>query len=138
MGDLYAHYIKQVGRALDLPRRQKKELLNGFRAELTERFSESLDAEGLLSNVGQPEEVASALLEAVDVKEYTRFNSVRFRWFRITVAALVLIAMIAVGTIIYLDSTEVKRVEVRIIQESTSTFYSTNADESLKVWRSIL
>ena len=78
MTDPFASYIKQVDRALDLPRRQKKELLCGFQAELKERFSDIPNEKTLLADIGRPEEVAYTLLEAVDVKEHTRFNSIPY------------------------------------------------------------
>ena len=65
MTDPFASYIKQVDRALDLPRRQKKELLCGFQAELKERFSDIPNEKTLLADIGRPEEVAYTLLEAV-------------------------------------------------------------------------
>ena len=62
MKDHYTTYIRQVGRKPDLPRRQKKELLRGFRLELEDRFAEMPDEETLLRDVGKPEDVACALL----------------------------------------------------------------------------
>lgn len=128
MENSYSSYIRQVERALNLPRRQKKELLRGFRAELKERFSEPPSTERLLADMGRPEEVAAALLEAVDTREYIRFNSTRLHWFRVAITALVLIVLISIGTIIYLDATEFKRVEVGIIEDSIPTHYSMDAE----------
>ena len=75
MENSYSSYIKQVERALSLPQSQKKELLRGFQAELKEKFPDPPSSERLLNDMGQPEEVASALLEAIDTTEYIRFNS---------------------------------------------------------------
>lgn len=124
MDNSYSSYIRQVERSLDLPPRQRKELLQGFQAELKEKFSEIPSSERLYADMGQPEEVASALLEAVDTKEYIRFNSSRIHWFRIALAALFLLVVISIGTIIYLNASELKRVDVNIVQDSIPTLYS--------------
>ena len=126
----YLSYIKQVERALDLPQRQKKELLRGFQVELNERFSETPSFDRLLADMGQPEEVASALLEAVGTKNYIRFNFIRLRYFRITIITLVLLIMISIGMIIYLDASEFKRVEKGIIEDSIPTHYSVPIGEN--------
>lgn len=130
MENSYSSYIKQVERALNLPQSQKKELLQGFQAEIKEKFPDPPSSERLLNDMGQPEEVAFELLEAVDSKEYIRFNSTRFRRFRIVVVTLALLMMISIGTIIYLDASELKRVDVNIVQDPIPTQYSTsvNAD----------
>ena len=122
-------YIKQVERALNLPRRQKKELLRGFRAELKEKFSESPSTERLLADMGQPEEVAATLLEAVDTREYIRFNATRLRWFRCAIVVLVLLLITAVGAIIYSYATELKRVEITIVEDPIPTQYSMDAEK---------
>ena len=128
MKNSYSNYIKRVERALDLPQRQKKELLRGFQAELEEKFSETPSSERLLADMGQPKEVASALLEAIDTTEYIRFNSIRLRWFRIAIVTLVLLAIIFIGTIVYLDASEVKRVDINIVQDSIPTWYSVDTE----------
>ncbi|MCI9368678.1 MAG: hypothetical protein HFF19_10475 [Oscillospiraceae bacterium] len=121
MENSYSSYIKQVERALNLPQSQKKELLQGFQAEIKEKFPDPPSSERLLNDMGQPEEVAFELLEAVDPKEYIRFNSTRFRRFRIVVVTLALLMMISIGTIIYLDASELKRVDVNIVQDPIPT-----------------
>ena len=128
MKNSYSNYIKRVERALDLPQRQKKELLRGFQAELEEKFSETPISERLLADMGQPKEVASALLEAIDTTEYIRFNSIRFHWFRIAIIALILLVVISIGAIVYLDASEVKRVDINIVQDSIPTWYSVDTE----------
>lgn len=129
MGDPCSNYVKQVERALDLPRHRRKELLQGFGAELKERFPEASSAEELQVGLGRPEEVASALLDAVDAKEYIQFNSTRLRWFRIVTVSLALLMVIAIGTIIYLEASEMKRAEITIIQDPIPTQYSVDLDD---------
>ena len=75
MEDPCSSYIKQVERALDLPRHRRKELLQGLRAELKEKFPKASSTEELQIGLGRPEEVASALRDAVDSKEYLRFRT---------------------------------------------------------------
>ena len=128
MKNSYSNYIKRVERALDLPQRQKKELLRGFQAELEEKFSETPSSERLLADMGQPKEVASALLEAIDTTEYIRLNSIRFHWFRIAIIALILLVVISIGAIVYLDASEVKRVDINIVQDSIPTWYSVDTE----------
>lgn len=118
-----SNYIRRVERRLDLPRQQRKKLLRGFQAELKEKLSEDPSPEKLFTDMGQPEEVASELLNAVDAKEYIRFNSTRVRYLRLAIASLALIVMIAIGIIIYLDASELKRVEVGITEDSIPTYY---------------
>lgn len=129
MEDPCSSYIKQVERALDLPRHRRKELLQGLRAELKEKFPKASSTEELQIGLGRPEEVASALLDAVDSKEYLRFNATRLRWFRIATASLALLMVIAIGTIVYLEASEMKRAEITIIQDPIPTQYSVNLDD---------
>ena len=128
MENSYSSYIKQVERALSLPQSQKKELLRGFQAELKEKFPDPPSSERLLADMGQPKEVASALLEAIDTTEYIRFNSIRFHWFRIAIIALILLVVISIGAIVYLDASEVKRVDINIVQDSIPTWYSVDTE----------
>lgn len=128
MKNSYKSYIKQVERLLDLPQFQRKKLMRGFQLELKEKYSEAPNAKRLVTDIGQPEEVASALLEAIDTTEYIRFNSIRLRWFRIAIVTLVLLAIIFIGTIVYLDASEVKRVDINIVQDSIPTWYSIDTE----------
>ena len=66
MNDPCAAYIRQVNQKLDLPRRQKKQIMHGFQSEMEEKYSGVASVETLLADVGQPAEVADVLLEAVD------------------------------------------------------------------------
>lgn len=124
-----SNYVRRVEQALNLPQQQRKKLLRGFQTELKEKLSEAPNPEKLLADMGQPEEVASALLEAVDTKEYIQFNSIRFRHLHLAIASLALIILIAIGTIIYLDASEFKRVEVRITEDSVPTYYFNDTNE---------
>ncbi len=128
MTDPFASYIKQVDRALDLPRRQKKELLCGFQAELKERFSDIPNEKTLLADIGRPEEVAYTLLEAVDVKEHTRFNSIRIRWLCSIIAVLALLATLSIGSFAYFGLTRIDRAEVTIVEDPIPTQYSFPTD----------
>lgn len=128
MGNSYSNYIKQVERALDLPQRQRNELLRGLQTELKERFTEAPSDETLRSDLGTPEEVACALLDAVGTEAHTHFISVRLRKLALVVATLVLLLVIAVGAVFYSYSTELKRVEVTIIEDAVPTLHSMDAE----------
>ena len=129
MKNSYKSYIKQVERLLDLPQFQRKKLMRGFQLELKEKYSEAPNAKRLVTDIGQPEEVASAILEAVDSKGYMQFNSTRFHWFRITVVVFALLLMISIVTIVYLDASELKRVEINIVRDSIPTQYVEDAED---------
>lgn len=128
MKNSYSNYVRRVGRALNLPRRQKKELLLGFRSELEERFPEKASAQTLLNDVGTPEEVACTLLEAVDAKDCTRFNSVRLRRLKCLIIVLALLTALSAGAFLFFDMTQVNRAEVVIFEDPTPTLYTTSPD----------
>ena len=96
---------------------------------MKEKFFETPSTERLLADMGQPEEVAATLLEAVDTKEYIRFNATRLHWFRCAIVALVLLLITAVGAIIYSYATELKRVEITIVEDPIPTLYSMDAEK---------
>ena len=126
MKDHYTTYIRQVGRKLDLPRRQKKELLRGFRLALEDRFAEMPDEETLLRDVGKPEDVACALLASVDSKERRRHSVYKIFRLRFVVVVLAFLLALSVGTFCYFDATRAGRVEITIISDPVPTQYSTN------------
>lgn len=120
----YASYVRRVERNLDLPWRQRKELLQGLQSELRERFAEPPGEETLLAEVGPPEEVAQALLLGVDVEKEARHR--RGRLFRIRCAAAVLAIMLAlsIGAFLYFDITRVERAKITVVQDPEPTYYA--------------
>lgn len=128
MKDHFAAYVRQVGRELDIPRRQKKKLLRGFQSELRERFSEVSSEEKLSTDVGQPKEVACALLESVDPEERRRHHIAKLLWLRCVVAVLAILLVLCIVTFSYFETTQVKRVDVTIIQDPMPTYYSVSTE----------
>ena len=128
MKDHYTAYVRQVGHELDVPWRQKKELLRGLQSELRERFSEVPSEEELLTDVGQPKEVARALLAGVDPKERERHRAGKLLRFRCVVAILAILLVLGIGACFYFETTQIERADVTIVQGSISTYYSANAE----------
>lgn len=134
MADSCASYIRQVGRELELPRRRKRELLNGLRLELEEQFPEEPGTETLLSRVGRPEETARALRESVHPEEHRRYHAVRQWRIGCLIAALALLLAVSVAAFFYFDTTRTYRAEVIIIEDPvpvTSFDHSALADNNL-------
>ena len=117
MGDPRASYIRQVGRELELPRRQRRALLDGLRLELEERFPEEAGSEEILAQVGSPAETARSLLEGVSPETCEQYRAQKRRRIRCAVAVLAMLLVAAIGTAIYLDATEIKRVETIITED---------------------
>ena len=117
-------YCRQVGKALDLPKAHRHRLLDGLERELEERFSfmTGLTLETLCMDVGSPEESASALLECVDEKECTQYQSQRKLLIRAAFATLmvVLAALIIFSTTYfsYLVQHSVDHTEIKIVQSN--------------------
>lgn len=114
-------YCQQVGKALELPRIYKRRLLNGLELELEERFSSEVELtlETLCSDIGSPEESASALMECVDEKEQKKFHS-RQRW--LTMFLIIFLFAFAVVVIMYsayIVQYSVDHTEIRIVQFDT-------------------
>ena len=67
-------YCRQVGKALNLPRKHKRCLLDGLKRELEEHFSDKsgLTLETLCKDAGAPEESAVALMDCVDERVRTQ------------------------------------------------------------------
>lgn len=114
-----ASYVKSVERNLDLPRRQRKELLRGFQSELQERFPEPPSEETLLSELGSPEEVAQALLLGVDAEGETQRKKVRLLWTRCVAVILGVLLVVSVGLICYFGLTRADRAKIIIIPDPT-------------------
>lgn len=112
-----ASYVKSVERNLDLPRRQRKELLRGFQSELQERFPEPPSEETLLSELGSPEEVAQALLLGVDAEGETQRKKVRLLWTRCAAVTFALLLSVVIGLICYFDITQVYRAKITIVPD---------------------
>ena len=110
-----ASYVRSVERNLDLPRRQRKELLRGFQSELQERFAEPPSEETLLSELGSPEEVAQALLLGVDAEGETRRRKVKLLWTRCAAVIFGVLLVMSVGLFCYLGMTQVQRTKIIII-----------------------
>lgn len=100
-----------------------------FKSGLRERFSEVLSEEKLLTDVGQPKEVACALLESVDPEERRQYRAVKLLLFRCVAVILGFLLAISVGLICYFDITAVGRAEVTIIQDPVPTQYSVVAGD---------
>ena len=128
MKDHYTAYVRQVGRELDVPRRQKKELLRGFRSELEERFPENPSLETLVTDVGKPKEVACTLLESVDPEESRRYRAVKLLRVRCVAIILCFLLAVSIGLICYFDLAKVGRSEVTIIQDPVPTQYSVEVE----------
>lgn len=126
MKDHYTAYVRQVGRELDVPRRQKKELLRGFRSELEERFPENPSLETLVTDVGKPKEVACTLLESVDPEKRRRYRAVKLLRFRCVVAALAILLVLSIGAFFYFGTTRVGRADIAITEDPVPIQYSTN------------
>lgn len=123
-----ASYVKSVERNLDLPRRQRKELLRGFQSELQERFAEPPSEETLLSELGSPEEVAQALLLGVDAEGETQRKKVRLLWTRCAAVILGVLPVVSVGLICYFDLSRPGRVEVTVIPDPAPSQYSIDVE----------
>ena len=129
MNDPCAAYIRQVNQKLDLPRRQKKQIMHGFQSEMEEKYSGVASVETLLADVGQPAEVADVLLEAVDLRKRARFNFSRLRWLFSIIILLSLLLTLSIGTFVYFDLTWVGRAEVTITEDAVPINYSTSTAE---------
>lgn len=115
----YASYVRRVERNLDLPWRQRKELLRGLQSELRERFAEPPSEETLLAEVGPPEEVAQALLLGVDAEKEARHRKVRLLRIRCAVILLGILLAVSVGLICYFGITRADRAKIIIIPDPT-------------------
>lgn len=122
----YASYVRRVERNLDLPWRQRKELLRGLQSELRERFVEPPSEETLLVEVGPPEEVAQALLLGVDGEKEMRHRKVKLLRIRCVAAVLGILLAVSVGLICYYGITQVGRAEITITPDPVPTQYAVN------------
>lgn len=128
MRDPCADYVRQVGRELELPRRRKRALLAGLRQELEERFPGGASSETILAQAGAPGETACFLMESVRPEERERHRAGKRRWTRCAVAALAVLLAVAIGTVLYLDATEIKRVKTTITVDPVPVDYSNDSD----------
>lgn len=98
MGNPYAHYIRRVGQAMELPRRQKQTLLNGLRLELEERAPGEAELD-------RPEDVAEELLSTCDSATLVqvRRRKTVLRWF--VAGFLVLVTLAALAYAVYTNYT---------------------------------
>lgn len=103
--------------------------MHGFQSEMEEKYSGVASVETLLADVGQPEEVADALLEAVDLRKRARFNFSRLRWLFSIIILLSLLLTLSIGAFAYFDLTWVGRAEVTITEDSVPIHYSKSTDE---------
>ena len=117
MGDPRTSYIRQVGRKLELPRRKKRALLAGLRLELEERFSGQAGPEEILSQVGPPAATARSLLGGVSPQERERYRTRKRRRLGCIIAALAVLLVVSVVTVIYLDATQIARVKTIITED---------------------
>lgn len=117
MENFCAGYVRQVGRELKLPRRRKRALLDGLRLELEEQFPEGADQKTLLARVGQPAETAGSMLEGVQPEEQRRYQTVRRRRAVCIIAALVLLLAASMGSLLYLDASQITRAEISITEQ---------------------
>lgn len=120
MKDPYTGYIRQVGRELELPRWQRRALLDGLRLELEERFSEKASPEEILTQVGPPAETAHSLLEGVSPEEHERYHIRKRRRLSCIIAALIVLLAVSIGLVVYVDAHAVTRVHTKIVENSVS------------------
>ncbi|MCI8721471.1 MAG: hypothetical protein HFF74_09955 [Oscillospiraceae bacterium] len=111
-------YCRQVGKALDLPRKHKRRLLDGLERELEEHFSckSGLTLETLYKDAGSPEESAVALMDCVDERVRTQCWSRQKRLARLLITGLAALAAIIIAYYFYAAQYEVDHAEVRIVQ----------------------
>lgn len=98
MGKPYAHYIRRVGRALELPRRQKRALLDGLRLELEERTPSETELD-------RPEAVAEELLSTYDSAALADLRQKRLIMRRSVMIFLALLTVTALLYAAYVNST---------------------------------
>lgn len=109
---------------MELPRRQKRALLDGLRRELEERFPEGASQEALLSQVGQPAETAFSMLDGVQQREQRRYQTVRRRRIGCVIAVLALLLAASVGIWLYYGNTLMGRIKTTIVEDSVPVNYS--------------
>lgn len=106
-------YCQAVEKNLDLPRAQKKQLLDGLRRELEER-------DDSVSDLASPEKMAAELMESVSPETVRAWRSRRKRHSAVGIAVLLVLLMVVLGTLIWHDSNQVARAETQIIEMSSN------------------
>lgn len=119
MENFCASYVRQVSRELKLPQRRKRALVDGLRLELEEQFPQGADRKTLLAQVGPPAETAHSLLDGVGSEEQRRYQTVRRRRIGFVIAALALLLAVSLGSLLYLDATQITRAEISITEKET-------------------
>ncbi len=114
-------YCQRVGKALELPRKPKRNLLKGLEKELEDRFSsvDGLTLEALCMAVGTPEESAAALMECIDEKERIQYRTRCRRIAKFAIVGLVILSILVTAYFTYMTRYDVKYAEVKIIQNDT-------------------
>ncbi len=101
MRDPRADYIRQVGRKLELPCRQRRALRAGLRQELEEHFAGAeIRPEMIRTQVGTPEETARSLMESVSPEEREQYRVKKRRQTRCVAAAVAAILVLALAVTI--------------------------------------
>lgn len=114
-------YCQQAGKTMELPKIQKRRLLDGLERELEEQFSNEteLTLETLCKTAGPPEESAVALMECVDEKERARYHSRQRLLTRLAIIGLFAFVILLIIYCFIAVQHSIDHTEIRIIQYTT-------------------
>ncbi len=99
-------YYREVKRAVELPRNRKRDILNGFRQELTERFSTGSEVsdEAIYREAGTPQETAMLLMEGIPQEERDRYRRQKRRRTCALIAGLAAALLLVIGLVVHMWS----------------------------------
>lgn len=116
-------YCQQAGKALDLPRKHKRRLLDGLERELEEQFSDKTGTlEDLCKVAGPPEESAAELMECVNGREQAQYQIHRRLLLKNIIISLAIFMVLLAAYFIYLTQYDVDHTEVRIVQSNVEQY----------------
>lgn len=100
-------YCQAVEKNLNLPKKQKKQLLHGLYRELEERA-------GNISDLPSPEEMTAELMESVSPETVERYYGKKKRALQATVAVLAVLLVLLTCRWIQMRESQVVRAEEKI------------------------
>lgn len=111
-------YCRQVRRNLQLPRKQKKCLLDGLYQELAEHFSstEGLTLEMIYKEIGHPKFSARSLMECADENQLAQYQFQKMLIAKIAAVAMTVIIILLIGLFIYAEDHQIDHAKTTITQ----------------------
>lgn len=108
-------YCQAVEKKLELPRPQRRRLLDGLRQELAERQPDSAAWDALVRDLGEPEETAAALMESVSPETVAGYRRKKRKALQAAIAGLAILLVLFVGLWLWTEQTQILRAERHIV-----------------------